>query len=106
MSFPRGSLLDVLGGLCGVIGASAGNDLYHPIQAMLIGAIVPTIGYKLHYFVEHRFKIDDAVGAVAVHGYGGFSAWSLRASCCGARRPHPMKALRTSIRSAISLARV
>jgi Amt family ammonium transporter len=59
-------------GLCGIISASAGNDLYHPIQALLIGAIVPTICYKLHYFVERRFKIDDAVGAVAVHGYGGF----------------------------------
>ena len=59
-------------GLCGVISTSAGNDLYHPIQAMLIGAIVPCICYKLHYFVERRFKIDDAVGAVAVHGYGGF----------------------------------
>jgi ammonium transporter, Amt family len=59
-------------GLCGIIGASAGNDLYHPIQAMLIGAIVPVICYKLHYWVENRFKVDDAVGAVAVHGYGGF----------------------------------
>ena len=59
-------------GLCGVIAGSAGNDLYHPIQAMLIGAIVPCIAYKLHYWVERRFKIDDAVGAVAVHGYGGF----------------------------------
>ncbi len=59
-------------GLCGVISASAGNDLYHPIQALLIGAIVPCIVYKLHYYVENRFKIDDAVGAVAVHGYGGF----------------------------------
>jgi Amt family ammonium transporter len=59
-------------GLCGIIGASAGNDLYHPIQAMLIGAIVPYIAYKLHFWVEKRFKIDDAVGAVAVHGYGGF----------------------------------
>ena len=39
-------------GLCGIIGTSAGNDLYHPIQAMLIGAIVPAITYKLHYFVE------------------------------------------------------
>ena len=28
--------------------------------------------YKLHYWVERRFKIDDAVGAVAVHGYTGF----------------------------------
>ena len=43
-------------GLCGVISASAGNDLYHPIQAMLIGAIVPCIVYKLHYWVERRFK--------------------------------------------------
>ncbi|MEZ5775332.1 MAG: ammonium transporter [Hyphomicrobiaceae bacterium] len=60
------------GGLCGVIGASAGNDLYHPVQAMFIGAIIPVIAYKLHFFVERRFKIDDAVGAVAVHGYGGF----------------------------------
>jgi ammonia channel protein AmtB len=60
------------GGLCGIIGASAGNDLYHPIQAMLIGAIVPVIAFKMHYWVERRFKIDDAVGAVAVHGYGGF----------------------------------
>jgi ammonium transporter, Amt family len=60
------------GGLCGVIATSAGNDLYHPIQAMLIGAIIVAICYKLHFWVERRFKIDDAVGAVAVHGYGGF----------------------------------
>jgi ammonium transporter, Amt family len=60
------------GGLAGVIGASAGNDLYHPIQAMLIGAVVVVIIYKLHYIVERRFKIDDAVGAIAVHGYAGF----------------------------------
>ncbi len=59
-------------GLAGIIAASAGNDLYHPIQALLIGAVVPVIGYKLHYWVERTFKIDDAVGAVAVHGYCGF----------------------------------
>jgi ammonia channel protein AmtB len=59
-------------GLAGIIGASAGNDLYHPIQAMLIGAVTAVLVYKLHYWVERRFKIDDAVGAVAVHGYGGF----------------------------------
>jgi ammonia channel protein AmtB len=60
------------GGLAGLIGASAGNDLYHPIQAMFIGAITVAIIYKMHYWVERRFKIDDAVGAVAVHGYAGF----------------------------------
>ena len=58
-------------GLAGIICASAGNDLYHPIQAMLIGAIGVVIAYKMHYWVERKFKIDDAVGAVAVHGYAG-----------------------------------
>ena len=60
------------GGLAGIITASAGNDLYHPIQAMVIGGLGTYLAYKLHYWVERRFKIDDAVGAVAVHGYAGF----------------------------------
>jgi len=59
------------GGLAGVIAASAGNDLYHPIQAMFVGAVNVVIVYKLHYWIEKRFKLDDAVGAVAVHGYSG-----------------------------------
>ena len=61
------------GGLAGIITASAGNDLYHPIQAMFIGGIGTFIAYKMHYWVERTFKIDDAVGAVAVHGYAGFA---------------------------------
>ncbi len=60
------------GGLAGIIACSAGNDLYHPIQALLIAAIIVAVIYKLHFWVERRFKIDDAVGAVAVHGYAGF----------------------------------
>ena len=59
-------------GLAGIIAASAGNDLYHPIQAMLIAALGVVFMYKMHYWVERRFKVDDAVGAVAVHGYAGF----------------------------------
>lgn len=61
------------GGLAGVITASAGNDLYHPMQAMFIGAIGVFIAYKMHFWVERKFKVDDAVGAVAVHGYAGFA---------------------------------
>ena len=59
------------GGLAGIITASAGNDLYHPIQAMIIAAIGATIAYRMHQWVERRFKLDDAVGAIAVHGYAG-----------------------------------
>ena len=60
------------GGLAGIITASAGNDLYHPIQAFIIGGFGTFISYKLHFWVERKFKVDDAVGAVAVHGYAGF----------------------------------
>ena len=60
------------GGLAGIITASAGNDLYHPIQALIIGGVGTYLAYKLHFWVENKFKIDDAVGAVAVHGYAGF----------------------------------
>ncbi|MFQ5785855.1 MAG: ammonium transporter [Alphaproteobacteria bacterium] len=59
-------------GLAGIIAASAGNDLYHPIQAMIIAGVGVVFMYKLHFWVERKFKIDDAVGAVAVHGYAGW----------------------------------
>ncbi len=60
------------GGLAGIIAASAGNDLYHPIQALIIGGVGTFFMYKVHFWVERTFKVDDAVGAVAVHGYAGF----------------------------------
>jgi ammonia channel protein AmtB len=59
------------GGLAGIITASAGNDLYHPLQALIIGGVGTFAMYKIHYWVERKFKVDDAVGAVAVHGYAG-----------------------------------
>ena len=59
------------GGLAGIITASAGNDLYHPLHAFLIAIFAVWCAYQLHYWVERKFKIDDAVGAVAVHGYCG-----------------------------------
>lgn len=59
-------------GLAGIITASAGNDLYHPIESLIVGGVGAWAAYKLHYWVERTFKIDDAVGAVAVHGYAGF----------------------------------
>jgi ammonia channel protein AmtB len=59
-------------GLAGIIAASAGNDLYHPIQSMVIAGGTVVVIYKMHYWVENKFKIDDAVGAVAVHGNAGF----------------------------------
>lgn len=58
-------------GLAGIITASAGNDWYHPLQAFVVGAFGAWCAYTLHNWVTRRFKIDDPVGAVAVHGYCG-----------------------------------
>ena len=49
------------GGLGGIIAASAGNDLYHPYQAFFVAILGVWCGYKLHHWVERKFKIDDAV---------------------------------------------
>ena len=38
---------------------------------MLVGAVGVVIVYRLHFWVERKFKIDDAVSTVGVHGYAG-----------------------------------
>ncbi len=59
------------GGLAGVISVSAGADIYAPSLDYLIsmfgGALASTPGN----FIEKKLRIDDAVGAVAVHGVCG-----------------------------------
>jgi len=61
----------ISGGLAGVIACAAGLDLYHPALAFVIalvgGGLIPFIGKLLD-----KMKIDDVVGAVAVHGGMGF----------------------------------
>ncbi len=68
----------VSGGLAGVIAVAAGIDMYHPALAFVIalvgGGLLPYGGKLLE-----RLRIDDAVGAVIVHGFVGI--WSLLA--CG-----------------------
>ncbi|WP_099024236.1 ammonium transporter [Mycolicibacterium palauense] len=57
----------ISGGLAGVISVASGLDLYHPaltfVIALVGGGLIPYIGKLLD-----RFKIDDVVGAVTVHG--------------------------------------
>ncbi|MFT5506537.1 MAG: Amt family ammonium transporter [Gammaproteobacteria bacterium] len=58
------------GALCGVISAAAGLDLWYPGMAFVaafVGDIIGPLGARL---VE-KFGIDDAVGAVSVHGLCG-----------------------------------
>jgi ammonium transporter, Amt family len=62
----------ISGGLAGVIGVSAGADVYAPTLAYLISMLTAALAYYASVWIEHRQRVDDAVGAVAVHGVSGF----------------------------------
>lgn len=59
------------GALAGIIAAAPGLDLYYPPLAFLMGIIGGVVVPMVDKFITAKFKIDDAVGAFAVHGSGG-----------------------------------
>ena len=60
------------GGLAGVISVSAGADVYHPSLAYLLSISGAMAAVWVGGWIERTLRIDDAVGAVAVHGFCGF----------------------------------
>jgi len=60
------------GGLAGVIAVSAGADVYHPSLAYLLSASGGMLAVWAGGWIERTLRVDDAVGAVAVHGVCGF----------------------------------
>ena len=62
----------VSGGLAGVISVSAGADVYAPTLGYLIAMISAVLVVWAGTWIEERMRVDDTVGAVAVHGVAGF----------------------------------
>jgi ammonia channel protein AmtB len=60
------------GGLAGVISVSAGADVYHPSLAYLLSTAAGMCAVWVGTYIERSLRVDDAVGAVAVHGFTGF----------------------------------
>jgi Amt family ammonium transporter len=60
------------GGLAGVISVSAGADVYHPSLAYLLSTSGGMLAVYAGTWIERKLRVDDAVGAVAVHGVCGF----------------------------------
>ena len=60
------------GGLAGVISVSAGADVYHPSLAYLLSTSGGMVAVWVGTYIERKLRVDDAVGAVAVHGFCGF----------------------------------
>lgn len=61
------------GGLVGIISVAAGLDLYSPSLAFIIAVCTGIVAIQFAKFLEKR-GIDDAVGAVSVHGFTGVAA--------------------------------
>lgn len=59
------------GTLAGLVAITAGCDLVSPTGAVLIGTVAGFIVVFGVEFIEHKLKVDDPVGAVAVHGLCG-----------------------------------
>ena len=62
----------VSGGLAGVISVSAGADVYAPTLGYLIAMASAAMVVYAGTWIEKTQRVDDAVGAVAVHGVAGF----------------------------------
>ena len=60
------------GGLAGVISVSAGADVYAPSLAYLLSFSGALVAVWSGTYIEKKLRVDDAVGAVAVHGVCGF----------------------------------
>lgn len=59
------------GSLAGLVAITAGCSNVDAIGAFVIGAVAGVLVCVAVYFIEDKLKVDDPVGAVAVHGCNG-----------------------------------
>ncbi|WP_334141223.1 ammonium transporter [Rhabdothermincola sp.] len=59
------------GMLAGLVAITAPCAFVDPWAAAVIGAIAGVVVIEAVFFIERRLKIDDPVGAIAVHGVNG-----------------------------------
>ncbi|MDO6965349.1 ammonium transporter [Rhizobium alvei] len=67
------------GMLGGLVAVTAGCQVLNPMGAMIIGAAGAGISLWAIDWIERRWKIDDAVGAIGVHAFGGVAGTLLLA---------------------------
>ena len=74
--FVRGTKPDVSmmcnGLLAGLVAITAPCAFVSPLGGLIIGLLSGVIVVEVTLFVERKLKIDDPVGAIAVHGANGF----------------------------------
>ncbi len=60
------------GMLAGLVAITAPSGFVNAMGATIIGAISGVLVVVAYYFIDRKLKIDDPVGAIAVHGVNGF----------------------------------
>ena len=74
---PEGSMT-LNGAIAGLVAITAGCANVSPLSAIIIGLIAGILVVNFVVLLERKFKIDDPVGAVSVHGVCG--AWGTLAA--------------------------
>ncbi|XP_050312669.1 putative ammonium transporter 2 isoform X2 [Anthonomus grandis grandis] len=81
--------LDIINGILGsLVAVTAGCFLYQGWEALVIGAIGSLLSCGAMLLID-KVKIDDPVGATAVHGVGGI--WGILAVGIFAQDPYPLR---------------
>jgi len=66
------------GALAGLVAVCAGSDLYHPLAALVVGAVAGVIFVKGFTLTQEKLKVDDVLGVWPLHGlcglWGGIAA--------------------------------
>jgi Amt family ammonium transporter len=66
------------GALAGLVAVCAGSDLFHPLGALVTGALAGVIFVKGFTHTQEKLKIDDVLGVWPLHGlcglWGGVAA--------------------------------
>ncbi len=63
------------GMLAGLVAITAPCAFVNTVSAVIIGLVAGILVCWAVFFVERKLKVDDPVGAIAVHGFNG--AWGL-----------------------------
>ncbi|MBE0467299.1 MAG: ammonium transporter, partial [Candidatus Desulforudis sp.] len=63
--------LTLNGALAGLVAITAGCAFVNPLGAVITGALAGVVVILAVEFIDKKLKIDDPVGAVAVHGAAG-----------------------------------
>ena len=59
------------GALAGLVAVCAGSDVFHPIGALVVGAVAGVLFVVAFTLSQHRWKIDDVLGVWPLHGLAG-----------------------------------